>query len=222
MFQTLDLDTFRERTGIGGEDFARLRSQGNAIVSMRDLIEVHSVQAMPKAYLDRLIRGVTLAGDATVRPYERCKISLVRMDPNGVLVGQTFVERKKLQRILEDFGGLWSEFCITRGIAKRTPWIVFGRTESEPHAIAHYLPPIVEQNGGRLLLLDGVHRNFLVRSIGTTIETIVVRDVASAFPCTCGTWDAVLPVDEKPPKPERFHDLVPGLFRDVKSIGIDG
>jgi len=137
-------------------------------------------------------------------------------------VGQTFVERKKLQRILEDFGGMWNAFAVTRGIAKRTASIIYGRTESHAHAIAHYLPPIAEENDGRLLLLDGVHRNFLVRSIGTTIETVLIRGVRERFPCRCGRWDEVSPVDEKPPKSERFHDLEPGLFRDVKSIGIDG
>ena len=222
MFQHIDLETFRARTGICHEDFARLCAKGEKIVSLREIVEVTCVQAMPKGYLYRLIESVTLDGNPRDKPYSGCKIELVRMDPNSLLVGQTFVERDKLQRILEHFTDMWSEFCVTRGIAKRTAWIVFGQTAQEESVIAHYLPPIVEENNGQRLLLDGVHRNFLTKAVGTTIETIVIKDVRTAFPCTCSSWDDVYPVDEKPPKDERFRDLQPALFRNVKAIGIDG
>lgn len=222
MFQHIDLETFRARTGICHDDFARLRAKGEKIVSLREIVEVNCVQAMPKGYLRRLIESVTLDGNPREKPYSGCAIELVRMDPNDLLVGQTFVERMKLQRILEHFTDMWSEFCVTRGIAKRTAGIVFGKTAQEESVIAHYLPPIVEENNGQRLLLDGVHRNFLTKAVGTTIETIVIKGVRTAFPCTCRPWDDVHPVDEKPPKDERFRDLLPALFRDIKAIGIDG
>lgn len=222
MFQHIDLETFRARTGICQDDFARLRAKGEKIVSLREIVEVNCVQAMPKGYLYRLIESVTLDGDPHEKPYSGCVIELVRMDPNSLLVGQTFVERGKLQRILEHFTDMWSEFCVTRGIAKRTAWIVSGTTALGESVIAHYLPPIVEDNNGHRLLLDGVHRNFLTKAVGTTIETVVIKGVRTAFPCTCSPWDDVRPVDEKPTKDERFQDLDPALFRNIKAIGIDG
>ncbi|MFC1703096.1 hypothetical protein ACFLZO_01380, partial [Patescibacteria group bacterium] len=93
MFKHIDLETFRARTGICHDDFARLRAKGEKIVSLREIVEVNCVQAMPKGYLYRLIRSVTLDGGPSVKPYGDCVIELVRMDPNSLLVGQTFVER---------------------------------------------------------------------------------------------------------------------------------
>lgn len=70
--------------------------------------------------------------------------------------------------------------------------------------------------------LDGTHRCFLIKSIGTTIETVVIRGVTAPFPCDPQPWSRVRQVDAKPPRPERFVDLRPEFFRDVKHIGIDG
>ncbi len=57
---------------------------------------------------------------------------------------------------------------------------------------------------------------------GTTIEVIKVSDVKVPFPCDFGRWRDVRMVAEKPKKSERFHNLMPALFRDLKFIGIDG
>ena len=107
-------------------------------------------------------------------------------------------------------------------MAKSTAAIVLGRTAADEPCIAHYLSPIVEEHGGRLILMDGVHRNFLVRCVGTTIESIVIRQIGEPFPCDVRSWDEVRVVEEKPPKDQRFFNLRPELFRDVKHIGIDG
>jgi hypothetical protein len=62
----------------------------------------------------------------------------------------------------------------------------------------------------------------MMLSVGTTIESVVIRGVQQPLPCDARGWDSVKPVDEKPPKPERFFNLRPEYFRDVKRIGIDG
>lgn len=222
MFSPVDLKGFEERTGIDRREFAGLWSEAERIVSLRDIVQVLNVQAMHRSYLQRLLESVTLAGDPTVRPFAGKRIQTLRQDPHGVMVGQTFVERGKYVSLLEDFPDVFGEFCITKGIAKLTAHIVLGRTADGSVALAHYVPPIVEQHDSRLVLMDGMHRNFLILRSGTTIETVLVRGVSHPFPATPQRWDSVKATDKKPPEGERFFDLVPDLFRDVKSSGIDG
>lgn len=224
MFRPLSLDAFLERTGIDRHELAAPRDGYDLIVSMRDLSSVTDVQAMPRPYLMRLLRSVTLAGGPGLRPYDGSEIETLRVDAEGLRLGQTFIEGRKCLALLARFSAAdeLEGFCITRGIAKRTAYIVFGRTADGRPALAHYLPPILEEHAGRLILMDGVHRCFLARAIGTTIETIIVRSPAADFPADVRGWGATRIVDEKPPKDERFFGLRPGLFRDLKSVGIDG
>ncbi len=222
MFNPVDLKGFEERTGIDRREFAGSWSEADRIVSLRDIKKVLAVQAMRRDYLQRLLESVTLVGDPTVRPFAGKHITTLRQDPHGVMVGQTFVERPKYVSLLEDFPDVFGEFCISKGIAKLTAQIVLGRLADGSIALAHYVPPIVEQHGSRLVLMDGIHRNFLILRSGTTIETVLVRGVEEPFPATPQRWDVIRAVDEKPIREKRFFGLVPELFRDVKSSGIDG
>lgn len=224
MFEPLNVVDFEARTGLK----TVFSCGAEKIVSLRDLNdgEVTAVQVMPIAYLETLLRNITLEGDASVKPYANCEISLVSMDPRSACVGQTFVERSKYQAILEKFELLDGKFCVNGGAAKRNALIIFGKAKDGMEVMAHYLPPMYEAangNGnGHHFLLDGVHRNFLVKQIGTTIESILIKGVKVPLPCDPGTWQEVRVVDEKPPRHERFHNLRPELFRNLKFIGIDG
>jgi hypothetical protein len=165
---------------------------------------------------------VTLVGDTACRPFAGRKIRRMRADPEMFSVGQTFVEQKKLLALQTDFFDIFRGSGATRGFAKRGAMIILGRTASGELAVAHYVPPIIERHGHMHGLLDGVHRCYTAMRVGTTIEVIKVSDVQTPFPCGFGSWRQVRQVDAKPPKPERFHDLKPELFRDLKFIGIDG
>ncbi|MFH1047415.1 MAG: hypothetical protein V1738_03875 [Patescibacteria group bacterium] len=222
MFNPLQLDEFTERTGIARDDLTGIWNRAERIVSLRDLTQVLNVQAMPKTYLQRLLNSITLAGDPSLHPYAGCRIQTLRLDPRSLLVGQTFIERPKYNSLIERFPDLFANFCLTKGFAKLTAQIVLGRLANGETAIAHYLPPIVEQHDARTLLMDGMHRNFILLAAGTTVEAIKIHDVLIPFPCRPQRWDAVCAVDRKPPKEERFFDLEPDLFRDIKSVGIDG
>jgi hypothetical protein len=221
-FAPIPLEVFQERTGIAKKDLAPLRGRARKVVSLRDVVTAESVQAMPIEYLQRLISNVTLAGDPGVKPFAGLEIQMLRMDPDSLLVAQTFVERGKYRRILENISDFFDGFCVSRGMAKRTASIVRGRDADEEPVIAHYLPPIVEEHGGKLHLLDGTHRCFLIKAVGTTIETITVRGVTTPFPCVPQQWSDVRKVDAKPPPEERFVGLDAARFRDVKRVGIDG
>lgn len=221
MFESISVETFTRRTGIT----PNFSMRASKIVSMRDLAHgsITGVQVMPKDYLRKLLHSVTLEGDTNHRPYKDCDIKLVRIDPNDLAVGQTFVQRSKYQDFLEEFSSILDEsFCVTRGAAKCNALIVFGRTQSGEDVVAHYLPPIIEATNGTQFLLDGIHRNFLVKQIGTTIESIIVKGVSAPLPCTAKNWSDIHIVNEKPPRDQRFHNLQPSLFRNLKWIGVDG
>ena len=220
MFTDMEMQEFRQRTRISDRHLETW-SEAKKITSLRDIRRIIDLRVMPMQYLEQLLRNVTLAGAPNIHPYAEASIETVRMDPVSLLVPQTFIERAKYQGFLEGFQNIFKGFCVTRGVAKCTALIVFGETADGELAIAHYLPPIIEDHG-RLHLIDGMHRNFLVMTIGTTLETIVIRGVSVPFPCTPQGWSAVKVVSEKPPKEERFFNLKPGLFRDLKWVGIDG
>lgn len=221
MFKEIPIEQFESRTSTT----LHLNTKAEIVVSPRHLVpgSVTAIQVMSRDYLDQLIRNVTLEGDEAKRPYKEADIRLVRMDPSDLMLGQTFVERGKYQAILEEFRQLFGEhFCVTRGIAKLSPLIVFGKTADRRNAIAHYVPPIVEATNGTQFLLDGVHRNFLAMGIGTTIESVLIKGVETPLPCTPQEWSAVQVVNKKPPRERRFWNLESSLFRNLKYTGIDG
>ena len=222
MFEPITMRDFFARTGIDVRALGEPIQKAERIVSLRDLVKIDSMQAMHREYLHLLLENVTLVGDPSVRPYHGCRVQTARIDPRTVLVGQTFVQRSKYAKFIECFSDMFREFHVSRGLAKLTPFVITGRTEDGGRAVAHYVPPIVERHPEGQVLMDGVHRYYCMMAAGTTIESIIVHDVKVPFPSTAKSWAHVHPVDEKPPKDERFHDLRREFFRDVKAIGIDG
>lgn len=222
MFTAISLGDFQKRTGTKPSNLNSGWEQAETVVSLRDLTRIVNIQIMSVAYLEGLVWNTVLEGNNEIRPYEGCRVERARMDPSNLLVGQTFVERPKYQRLVEDLASVFDAFCTNKGFAKCTSLIVLGTTRDEKMAVSHYIPPIVEEQNGGLYLLDGMHRNFLTRAIGTTIETIIIKRVRSPFPCQVRDWGLVKVVEQKPPRPERFFDLKPELFRDLKWVGIDG
>ena len=215
------IEAFQGRTGI----VHHFTMRATKVVSLRDLFHgsITSVQAMPRAYLDKLLRNVTLEGDKDCRPYKDCEIELARISPSDLVVGQTFVLRSKYQAFLEDSDDpLVTDFCIPRSIADRTALIVFGRTCNGEEVLAHYVPPIVEATNGNLLLLDGIHRNYSALQAGMAIESVVLKGVIEPLPFGTRCWSTIEEVDEKPPPAGRFHDLRREQFRDLKWVGING
>lgn len=218
--ESIKFEDFSSRTGIPRSALFREYKDAEVVVGLRELSCIDRVLVMPKDYLATLLGCVPLLGSAE-RPYEHSSIETLRMDPRSVKVAQTFVERKKCLNFLEQFSNKLTAFCLTNGAAKCTSFIAYGTTVDGKAAIAHYVPPIIEKHE-ELFLVDGTHRNWLVMTIGTTLEVVVVSDVRSQFPCTPVSWDQVRPVDSKPPKYERHINLRETLFRDLKFIGIDG
>jgi hypothetical protein len=177
---------------------------------------------MPEEYLKALLFSTVLEGDRSNKIYADCSIQRARIDPHHLEIGQTFIERPKYQKLLENLPQVYSGFCVNHGFAKCSALIVYGQTSDGSSVVAHYVPPIIEVHNDRLFLLDGVHRDFLTMAVGTTVESVLIKGVKVPFPCDPRGWDEVRVVEQKPPRPERFRNLKPDLFRDLKWVGIDG
>ena len=221
MLQPLLFEEFEANTGILHKDFFLGWVNVRKVVSLREVVRVRDLRVMPMEYLIQLLRQVTLAGDKNNRPYENATITTAKIDPSILLVGQTFVERAKYQAIIELFSTFFEGFCVTRGVANSTALMVYGENSAGEAVLAHYLPPIIE-NGSQKILLDGIHRNFLVMRIGTTLEAIIVSGVGADFPCQPQSWKLVTVVDAKPSREQRYFNLRPELFRNLEGVGIDG
>lgn len=220
MFDPISLEDFARRTTVRPEGSGWRGA--DRIVSLRQITRVTDIRLMNDEYLTRLLRSVTLTGDPDRRPYEGCKVKRLRADPEMLAVGQTFVEERKLLDLQSDFSAVFEGSGASRGFAKKGAMIVLGETADGEHALAHYLPPIIEWHGDRHGLLDGMHRCYSAMRVGTTVEIIKVCFPTLPFPCAFGHWRDVRLVSAKPPKEDRFMDLRPDLFRDLKYVGIDG
>jgi len=220
-FPPIDLSEFGRRTGLDMLELAHM-SRADRVVSPRDIAVAHYMIAMRIPYLKGLISSVPLVGDLGRKPYAGCRIDRYRIDPRMSKIGQTFVERRKIAALHEMFGAMFRDHDVPYGISKKGAWWIFGETAEGDRAIAHYLPPIVEQIVDRHAVLDGIHRFSIIATAGTTLEIIKIADPKEDFPCDLQKWDTIKHVDAKPPKDQRFFNLKPELFRDLKYVGIDG
>lgn len=220
-FEPIDLSEFGRRTGMDMLELAEM-SGADRIVSPRQIVVARHILCMRLDYLERLLKSVPLLGDPARTPYAGCRIKRYRMDPRMSKVGQTFIERRKINDLHELFTAMFSEHDVPYGIAKKGASLIFGTTAEGDRAIAQYLPPIVEQIGNRHAVLDGIHRFSYTKGAGTTLEIVKITDPSEPFPCDLRKWSSIKAVDAKPPKNERFFNLKPELFRDLKYVGIDG
>lgn len=222
MFKPIRLQEFLERSGVSLDNYGFETAKIKHIISLRDMSEIQVIFPMERRYLEKILFKIQITeGDKKV--YQGCEIKLVRMDPYSLKVGQTFVQRNKYVSILENFKNIFEKFTVSRGLAKLTSMIVIGKDREGNTALAHYLPPIIEMHNSELILMDGIHRNFIGLSLGTTLESIVIENVQIPFPCSARKWDEIKVVETKPEDiKDRFFDLKKDLFRDLKNIGIDG
>lgn len=222
--EPIEFGEFLKRTGFAKKSFMFPNVRKiEKVVALRDIRHVLFVSAMSTEYLTHLLRQIGLVGDSSKKVYADANIRRLRIDPNGLYLGQRYVYRPNYTAIMENFKDLFSAFTLPRGLSKLTPQIVFGKDNNGEYALAHYVSPIFELHGGKLIILDGVHRDFIVKNAGTTIEGILIEHIDVPFPCAPQHWDAVSVIDTKPEKIEdRYFGLKKELFRDLKSIGIDG
>ncbi len=125
--------------------------------------------------------------------------------------------------LMESFRSVFEAHIVPSGFSRLTPFLVLGRVSSGQVALANYIPPILELHGGKLSILDGIHRDFIAKNAGSTIQAVQIEHVGVELPFHGQPWDQIRVTDEKPPDiRDRYFDLKPALFRDLKALGIDG
>lgn len=212
-FQPIPIYRFMERTGLSGD----LTAKAAQVISLRQMTRITDLIVMTEAYLEQLLRSVRTADGQL--PYRDATISIAQVDPATILLGQTFIERRKYISLLENLSNRFSGFCFQGSLLTRPPLIIYGRDENDALSIAHYVPPIVENNHA---LLDGTHRGFIANAVISPFTAVMTQGVRTPFPCDLHGWESVKVVETKPPVEERFDHLRPELFRQLKEAGIDG
>ena len=196
------------------------------VVPLKHLARVESVIPLSLDLLKKVLREVkTMSGEA---PFRRAEFELMSMNPSHLLVGQKLAYRENYQNLLENVPSFFGRFAIPPGITQLGAYFIFGEDRDGLTSLACYLPPIVERHVGSqagLIIMDGIHRNFITKQTGGTIIVIIVRNVEIPFPCEPHPWSdlRVIPLAEKPTEMnERYFGLRKELFRDLKYLGIDG
>ena len=194
------------------------------IVPLRDLKNVASLVPISFDFLTHLIRRIkTLDGHS---PFTTATITLASVDPRMLKIGQQFVYREVYQSLVEEAAGIFQKFCVaSSGLGDVGAYFAFGSNGESAYAMACYLPPIIERHEGSLVVMDGIHRDYIARQTGKTQNAIFVENVSVPFPCGMRGWEdiRVIPLAQKPTRAEdRYFELKQNLFRDLKYLGIDG
>ncbi len=205
----IDRKEFKNRTNI--EIYAEY------IIPFRDLEKEHigRIEVMKKETLDRLLKSIPLVNGEY--PYKDSVIKVGRINPSLVYIGQTFVQKNKLEAIItlgNDFTNL-----MYSGLSKLNPLIIY---DKKGEFASFYIPPIIEVNS-KYVLLDGIHRSFIAKSIDATINAIIIDNVSSPLPFSYDHWEMIRLVEEKPKDiMDRYLSLKKEFFRNLKFVGIDG
>jgi hypothetical protein len=194
------------------------------IIPPRSLVSVSGICLMKESVLQSLIKNIPLRNSSgeKIYPYKYSDIKIFRREPSGFEVGQTFVLKEKVLGLMQNLDEKLFENFYSPGIAKMQPLQFYGIDAHGDKAIAFYIPPIAEIQGRNVVLIDGIHRSYLCRSTGTTINTVHINDVSQPLPFDPISWGDTTFVSEKPPKNERYKNLRMEYFRDLGAIGIDG
>lgn len=188
--------------------------------AMRNVSAIHPLSWDIAVHLISRIR--TMNGHL---PFIRGSIKLAKFDPKNLKVGQKYAYRENLTDVLEGLPAFFRNYMIPSGICELGAWFIFGEDMKGVPSLSCYLPPIVERNGEHLVIMDGIHRNYIAMQFGVAINAILVENVYIPFPCGMRNWNelSVIPLADKPADiNERYFDLTKELFRDLKYLGIDG
>jgi hypothetical protein len=193
------------------------------IIPLRKLKEIDDLAFMTQDFLEGLIRKIPIRGNTNIFPYENSSISLFSREPKNLLLSQRFVIETKLLNLMSSFSDntLFKDF-ITKGISDMPPTKVYGKDENNNKVIAIYLPPLIEQRNQDEIILDGTHRCYICRSVGSEIYGIHIKNIEIDYPTTPVSWRECKLYKIKPPKEIRYKGLNEFFFRDLNYVGVDG
>jgi len=200
---------FYEKTG--------LKVDGEYIIALKDLKEIKKIEVMKESFLERILRNVRLKDGRYA--YRNAEIMNVRISPSKLYVGQTFLQKDKIIRILS-LPRFFKQYGLEiLGVSKVPPLIVYGK-EGE---VSFYVPPIAEikEREGIMVIIDGIHRSYVCMGAGTTCHYILIKSSVE-LPFTPERWEKIRIVEEKPLLKERYFNFEEDFFRVLKEVGIDG
>ncbi len=225
----IDPQEYLKRMGLKREDFDKLLKLPQTdklikIIPLREIKNVQSIIPIHSELLLYLVRRIrTLDGQL---PFINSEIDQVVVNPHQLKIGQKFVYRENYQNMLENLNGLFENFLGEwGGLGNLGAYFVFGLNGDGYYSMACYIPPIIEVHEAKPLIMDGIHRNYIARQTGLTINALLVKNVIVPFPCSPKNWKEidVISLNDKPRNLEdRYFDLQKNLFRDLKYLGIDG
>lgn len=224
----IEKEEFLKRLGCNEKEFEeKLRLPNLAkikrVVSLRTMKEVDAISPVSREMTIQLISQMkTMNGHS---PFKGANIGLTKFDPNNLKVGQRFAYRENITSVLENLPAFFKKFMVPCGISELGAWFVFGKDAEDIPAFACYLPPLVERHNKQVVIMDGIHRNYIARQFGVSISVIFIEDISIPFPCGMREWSElkIISLADKPTDiNERYFDLTKELFRDLKYLGIDG
>ena len=215
---------------IGAKINTSLGSDFNRIVPLRAIQSVKGVVLFESDTFEKLIKGIPLRSQSEkIYPYADAKINVFRRQPEGFDIGQTFINSKKLLALMQDLESRLLGGFYTGGLSKMPPTKIYGIDSEERKVIAFYIPPIAEvyndgKNGSSVVLIDGIHRSYICKAAGTTVNAVHINYISpdSPLPFDPITWRDAKLMEDKPPIDQRYKNLRREYFRDLNSIGIDG
>ncbi len=218
-FERLELTPEKLQTQLSLPEVSRVQ----AIIPLRDMRRVTSMIPIKRELLAYLLRRIkTLDGQM---PYQNASFHSTKVYPGHLSIGQKFAYKETCEDLLGNMLDIFNDFAISGGISDLGAYFIFGFGDNGAYLMSCYLPPIIEVHNNIWVVMDGIHRNFLTKQVGSTINTILVREVSVEFPCSPRDWQELrlIPLAEKPKDiQERYFDLEQRLFRDLKYLGIDG
>ncbi len=196
--------------------------QATKLVPLRRATKIIRLEVMSLNYLKHLLSQVWLRDFPKTFPYKSCEIEIAHIDPDQCLIGQTYIEMQRYQMLVGGFQNLFSGFAATIGMANHAALLILCEINDKSIGLAYHVPPLIEEHEGHLFLIDGVHRQLTAKLAGTTIASVVIKNVKYPFPCDVHSWDNVRVISERPPYQERFLNAKPEFFRQLKEVGIGG
>lgn len=221
-------DEFLRRLHCTEEDFKKelsLPSMASVrhIVPLRYLKHIESAIPLKTKTLFKLLRKIPTQGGHY--PFANAEFHPCKIDPRTLKVGQKFVYREIYQSLLEELPAIFSEFAIAFGFCDLGAHFFFGTDFDGTESMAFYIPPLIEQHGTDIVIMDGIHRDYVASRFAPTNAAVLIKNIGMPFPCGMRPWSdiQVISLSQKPQDiNERYFDLNKNLFRDLKFLGIDG
>jgi len=140
-----------------------------------------------------------------VRQYEESSIEMKDVPIADLHPLSLYLERFKLRRAAEARTLLQEGGFHSAAQPRGSPWPI--------------TPPVVEElRNGKLVIVDGTHRVKIEMDAGTPmLRALVVRDHKAPLPADIVTWAETRLVPQKRPREQRYRNLRPEHFREIRA-----